>query len=305
MSGFQSLVASIFSGVSRTLGRPVQDEAITSTPHPPAPPTLTQGTVARGRGARVARDASPPPPAPEAPVKVLIQARFGVGHPAAADPLLQTFKHELQGEEDAPDAAGFAQYRRRLERGLPPNEAVEHRFHWMGGIEDLAGVMKMAPFLLTQLKITNCAVGVLDLVAILQQWPTLEGVDIGDVCLSSEQTESLGLQAPRSQVNHHLKSLKITSRVPLDRLFAGVALPSIRSLKLTLLEGADQTRLERLFSSAGPMGPTWEAFELKGEFDAQVPRAISNWIATYDRDVSFTHRHSCNQQRTRAMPNAR
>ncbi|TFK27300.1 hypothetical protein FA15DRAFT_666590 [Coprinopsis marcescibilis] len=205
----------------------------------------------RTRGARLARDQTPPPEIPAAVplVKIDLKARLALGAKRNFRHLFELFKPEVKDPE----------YDAFVERVHAESLAVDHRapayteihrLNWQGEAKELPAALDAAfPCLISDMTILDCEISVEDVISILAMCPALETLHLRQV---TERAPVLATNLqPDYAMLHPLTSLTLTSKAPLDPIFSAFKFSRLKHLSLKLWGDGNITDFVEVFQSFG------------------------------------------------------
>ncbi|KAJ3523635.1 hypothetical protein NMY22_g11350 [Coprinellus aureogranulatus] len=134
----------------------------------------------------------------------------------------------------------------RVVRSLEQPDQVVHQMFWQGDRMQMSDALKTglgSVMTLQSLSITHCPISLVDVVAILVNWPSLDSLEVRDI-VPNEQAGSRLLDRPGTagrKFHRNLSTLKVTSYIVLDPLFESIQLHVLSSLSLRLHDDANWT----------------------------------------------------------------
>ncbi|KAJ2916345.1 hypothetical protein MD484_g4034, partial [Candolleomyces efflorescens] len=132
---------------------------------------------------------------------------------------------------------------------------VTHRLYWQGADELVPEALSLAlDTSLSNLTITNCNLAMTDVVAILLLCPSLQSLEVKQISGAASPISQLSSRvSPDESSSHGLRSLVVSSLVPIQALFNNISFPWIQFVSL------------RLYGEG-----RWSDFD----FVAQLPRSL-------------------------------
>ncbi|TFK27304.1 hypothetical protein FA15DRAFT_220411 [Coprinopsis marcescibilis] len=251
----------------------------------------------RTRGARLARDQTPPPEIPAAVplVKIDLKARLALGAKRNFQALFQWYKSEVEDPEY--DALVESAINSADDRAPPQMEM--HRLRWEGEAKDLANALDTASkCLITDLMLVDCEMSVQDLHMLLDLCPALEVLEVRQ--LSNCPSILPKLHDTMRSMRHRLRSLTLRSEVPLDLIFTSVQFTQLQQLSLNLFDAANAIKPGQLFRY---IGPSLRSLRIRGDLTSGTISEIEK--RCLQSRVALDIGHVCRSVRAKSTPHRR
>ncbi|EAU87513.1 hypothetical protein CC1G_11732 [Coprinopsis cinerea okayama7 len=253
----------------------------------PPPQAPSSPVMPKGRGQALRRDKSPVTVFrnPNLPVRMEIIASLEEDY---------QFNHLRPEIEGVSDANGRLNKPTGIEQGNQGSrkQIVEQRYLWHGPAQDLKNVLEELPPTTTSLVIRDCEVALGDVFWILARCPHLEILHIQDIVNKAPIPH---LSEPHGRPGSSVRSLTLTSEVPLEPFFERLALHQLETLSLRLFGDGNATDFKSFLHPNSPL----EYLRLRGHFSDETEGLIRQLCSALLKEVTPDIGHLCRSTRLR------